>query len=595
MGDRVFTEVSVAGAPPVLFCVDPQAGDPVAAWYLDHDWIDEPVQRAFLELVGPDLRVIDLGSHLGTFTLPAAALGASVLAVDATRAHVELLRAAAERNGFDRVQVHHRAISDSDAPVTFIERSIHGHVHPDTSSEPPPGAVAVAPATVDGLLEQAGWDDVDVIKMDIEGMETVALRGMARLHARGLRPAIVFECNGSMLPAARSSIVELRQRLVELGYELLMIDHLRPGTLVRVGPGAIQPECVCDYLALSPVPPELVGRWRTFPGFTREETIARLLDSAAGEGAGYRAYAASLLRHGPDWLRRVGAVQPALDALAVDRDAGVRHACARRSAAWPAVEHAGEPEPARGLRYADLRVWAEDLELNEPPPELERAPGDTHAGQGPPLLDCASLHVRPGQLVGLLSDRPAPASALLAALAGLLRPSAGELERDGRTVLVARIGEGLEPALSVGDNVALFGCFLGADVRLASGNAPRVAELVGLKDRLDDRLDALEPAEIALLAMAVALELAEPELLLIDRLPRLPAGGGRDWLGARVAQLCAHGGAVVQAVSDPDDLIAPADRAMWIAGNAIVASGHSASVTGARQRDGIGLARAARV
>jgi hypothetical protein len=95
--------------------------------------------------------------------------------------------------------------------------------------------------------------------------------------------------------------------------------------------------------------------------------------------------------------------------------------------------------------------------------------------------------------------------------------------------------------------------------------------------------------------MAVALELAEPELLLIDRLPRLPAGGGRDWLGARVAQLCAHGGAVVQAVSDPDDLIAPADRAMWIAGNAIVASGHSASVTGARQRDGIGLARAARV
>jgi ABC-type polysaccharide/polyol phosphate transport system ATPase subunit len=432
-----------------------------------------------------------------------------------------------------------------------------------------------------------------VIKMDIEGMETAALRGMARLHARGLRPAMVFECNGSMLPSAGSSICELRQRIVDLGYELLMIDHLRPGTLVHADAGAIQPECVCDYLALPASQPDLASRWRVVPRFTREETITRLLDSAAGEGAGYRAYAASLLRHGPDWLQRAGAVRPALDALAVDRDAVVRRSCAPGSPLWPAVEHAGEAEPARGPRPADLRVWAESLALTEPPKGLERALGDAQAAPRTPVLEHVSFHLRRGQLVALLGDRAEDTSALLAALAGTWRPSAGELECEGRTVLLARIGDGLEPALSVADNVALFGCFLGADARLASSNAARVAQLVGLHDRLDARLDALETAEIALLALAVAIELAEPELLLVDRLPHLPAGG-RDWLSASVAQLRARGGAIVQAVSEAEELIGPADRALWIDDHTIVASGHSASVIDARGREGLGLASVAR-
>ena len=62
-----FNHVSVLGSPPVEFCLDPYAGDPVAAWLLEHDWIDEPVMRAFLGLVRPGTRVIDLGCHLGTF------------------------------------------------------------------------------------------------------------------------------------------------------------------------------------------------------------------------------------------------------------------------------------------------------------------------------------------------------------------------------------------------------------------------------------------------------------------------------------------------------------------------------------------------
>src|ERR1700685_1876723 len=74
-----FVPVAIAGAPTIYVCIDRSAGDPVAAWFADHDWIDEPVQRAFVELVRRGSRVLDLGCHLGTFSLAASALGADVL------------------------------------------------------------------------------------------------------------------------------------------------------------------------------------------------------------------------------------------------------------------------------------------------------------------------------------------------------------------------------------------------------------------------------------------------------------------------------------------------------------------------------------
>jgi FkbM family methyltransferase len=573
--ELVFTEVSVAGAPPAFFCLDPGAGDPVAAWFLDHGWIDEPVQRAFLEFVAPGMRVLDLGAHLGTFSLPAAALGASVLAVDATASHVEMLSAAAAHNGFEQLRVLQRVVSDSAAPVAFVERSIHGHVRMAGESAE---ATDVAPATVDALLAEVGWDGVELIKMDIEGMETIALAGMARLFARGRRPTIVLECNGSMLQRAGSSICELRERLVELGYELLMIDHLRPGTLVRSSALAIQPECVCDYIALAAPVPGLEERWSIEPPLSREQTLSRLLDSAASDGAGYRAYAADVLTHGPGWLRAKSDVAAALRALELDGDPAVRRALQPSRERSTAVEHILEREPLSGGRPPDMRVWARGLSVLARPDELERAPGDQAAHTGELLLEDVWLHVRGGQLVGLLCDRPQASSGLLRLLAGAQRPEAGELECRGRAVLLARVGEGLEGALSVAENIAVFGAYLGADVRDARRQAVRIADLAGLGDRLDAPLDSIDAASRACVALIVAFELANPELLLIDRMPHLPPGPQRDWLTARAWQLRGAGGSVVQAVGEAAELFGAADRILLIGDHCVVASGHPASV-----------------
>jgi FkbM family methyltransferase len=581
--DHIFKPVSVAGGPAVSFCLDPASGDLVAAWLLEHGWIDEPVQRAFAAVIEPGMRVLDLGSHLGTFALAAAALGAEVLAVDAAASHVELLRAAATRNGFGRLAVEQRAICEvSGARVEFVERSIHGHLR--HAGDPPddPGLALVRSATVDELLEAHGWDGVEVVKLDIEGLETAALGGMRGLFARGLRPALVVECNGSTLPWFGSSTHELRERLEQLGYELLLIDHLRPGRLVRTDATALQPECACDYLALARWPPSLAQNWAIEEPFTIEELAGRLLDFAAAPASGHRSYAASVLAGAPDWLASRSDVRAALRALALDTAGEVRDALARVD---PDDEFA--PQPREGRRPEGVRLWARELELRCSDDELD--PPFASARHGRELLEPASFQVRSGELIGLLVAEEATARAVLHALAGQLPPAAGELECVGRVLALVALGEALEPRLSAAENVLALAAFHGCDVVEALARLATIAERTGVSP--DAMLSDLTVAETAALATVTALELVAPDVLLLGRLPALDRAV-RDWLAARVAGLLGSGTSVVQIVCEPADLLAPAARLLWLDGPTVFASGHPDSLFEAAGHAQLGLVTA---
>lgn len=595
MGEQwTFTEVSVAGGPPVHFCVDPAAGDPVAPWLLEHDWIDEPVQRMFVGLVEPGMRVLDLGSHLGTFSLPAAVLGAEVLAVDGSADHVELLRASALHNGFDSLRVVHAVIAPPGHPTSleFVVLHIHGHVrvgHVQTASEAAGLTVDVPAATVDELLERHGWETVDLVKMDIEGAEPAALAGMSRLFDSGRRPPIVLECNGAALPLFGSAVPELREALAQLGYELLLIDHLRPGTLVEADAQTLQAECVCDLLATTARPHELSARWTVEPPFGREQLLSRLLDSAASEAAGYRAYAARLMIDGPQWLRSAPEARAAMHALSHDIDAEVRDAVALDHKPSWAVESMLSAEPPGTGPPPDIVVWAEGVSVRRPSTELD----PVHAPRQPPadelLISDAWLHVRGGQLIGILAEVPDAGSLFLRVLSGRDEPAVGLLEVAARPLLLSPLCVGLELGLSVAENVMVLGEFLGLPAAAVSVGLDHVADIVGLTGQLGTRLDFLPALKAVELTLATALGLRSPELLLLDAIAPTLDGRFASWARDRISELREDGGAVVQLITEADDLLGQPDRVLWIAGGRVQASGHPDSVLEAHRRNRLGL------
>jgi FkbM family methyltransferase len=518
-----FSHVRISGSPPVEFCLDPSAGDPVAAWLLEHDWIDEPVMRAFLGLVGPGTRVIDLGCHLGTFSLPAAALGAEVIAVDASARHVHLLRMAARRNGFASLHTIHGAVSNEGHPVQFIERSIHGRVW--LENEPDLPTATVPTVSVDDLVEQFGWDAADVIKLDIEGSEPAALRGMQRLHARGVRPAMVFECNGSTLPLFGSSTRDLRGTIVELGYELMMIDHLRPGTLVEADADTVQPECVSDYLAVVSRSPRLARDWTIEAPFSRDQIVTRLVDSATSESAGFRRYAADVLAGGPEWLRSELALPIAPDDIVVSAtDVSAR-------------TRTDEPKRRGGVGLANL---------------------ETLAFRG------LSFHLRQGESLALVSEHSEAGSALVRLLGGFEPAVDGELTMRGPAALVSPVLEVFEPDLGIGDNLMLFASFLGCDVRTVGPRLGELADRAGVGHRLATPFGQMTREVQTRLAVTVAVECTERRLLVLDRLATISDPAFRRWFAGRIAEIRRGGAAVIQVLCEPGRLLAPADRMLRI-------------------------------
>ena len=115
-----------------------------------------------LDLVRPGYKVLDLGSHIGTFSLLAAALGCQVLGVEASPVNAALFSEGVRRNGFDAIQVIPAAVSDRNGELEFIQDGPYGMV---ASPLRDGTSIAVPAITVDALLADAGWDTVDFITL----------------------------------------------------------------------------------------------------------------------------------------------------------------------------------------------------------------------------------------------------------------------------------------------------------------------------------------------------------------------------------------------------------------------------------------------
>jgi ABC-2 type transport system ATP-binding protein len=134
------------------------------------------------------------------------------------------------------------------------------------------------------------------------------------------------------------------------------------------------------------------------------------------------------------------------------------------------------------------------------------------------------LHVEPGELVGLVGPDGAGKSTTLNCLAGLMRPSAGEVRVLGKDPLArdARAQLGLMPQqfslygdLSIAENLWFFGRLFGLDKAVFARRAERLLAITRLARFHDRRADALSGGMYKKLALACAL-LHEPRVLLMD-------------------------------------------------------------------------------
>lgn len=150
----------------------------------------ERVERQlFCAALKPRCNVLDIGANIGIYTLLASKRGARVFAVEADPANANVLRQNLERNGLaDRVDIHQMAATDCPASLRLHRNPFNS----GGSSVCGKGdGVRVQGRTIDSL----GLPPIDICKMDIEGSELPALRGMRETIRRSPHMKLLMECS----------------------------------------------------------------------------------------------------------------------------------------------------------------------------------------------------------------------------------------------------------------------------------------------------------------------------------------------------------------------------------------------------------------
>jgi FkbM family methyltransferase len=186
----------------------------------------EPALVRFLhDELRPGDVMADVGAHIGVHALTAAARlrrlgGGTVVAFEPAHDSAARLRAAAARNRLEVTVVEAALGAEpgtadlrTDPSYDIADagvRSLHGR---GTRVQ------TVRVTTLDAWAAEARLERLDLVKLDVEGAELEALRGMARSLGR-LRPrALVVEVKQRVLERAGVNGDELREYLDRLGYE----------------------------------------------------------------------------------------------------------------------------------------------------------------------------------------------------------------------------------------------------------------------------------------------------------------------------------------------------------------------------------------
>lgn len=193
--------------------------------------VESLTTNLFACVIRPGMVVVDIGAFVGWYTLLAARqVGerGKVYAFEPDPRNYELLSENLRVNQLDsQVICLPQAVADRAGFQRFFHGADRrrGSLIPSIDEET---STMVPTVVLDEIFDRSL--QVDVVKLDVDGGEVHALRGMRETLTRAAPTVKLFvECNPESLRYAGESAQSLVAELRELGFAVFVIDEVRPG------------------------------------------------------------------------------------------------------------------------------------------------------------------------------------------------------------------------------------------------------------------------------------------------------------------------------------------------------------------------------
>ncbi len=132
-------------------------------------------------------------------------------------------------------------------------------------------------------------------------------------------------------------------------------------------------------------------------------------------------------------------------------------------------------------------------------------------------LESINLSIEPGCCVGFIGRNGSGKSTLLRLLAGIIEPSSGEIEVNGKLSTVLDVQSGLHPRLSGVENIFLKGALHGLTKKEMRGRLDEIVEFSGLGEYIHNPIQTYSSGMVIRLGFSIAMHV-DFDILLMDEI-----------------------------------------------------------------------------
>ena len=178
-------------------------------------------------------------------------------------------------------------------------------------------------------------------------------------------------------------------------------------------------------------------------------------------------------------------------------------------------------------------------------------------------LENIDLEISSGETIGIIGNNGAGKSTILGLLAGVLKPTSGQINIEGRVAPLLELGAGFHLELSGRENILLNGILLGMLKREVEEKSDAIIEFSELEEFIDQPIRTYSSGMLARLGFSVAVH-CDPDILLVDE---VLAVGDQDFQKKCIEKMLVfkqEQKTIVFVSHNTDEILKVCDRAIWI-------------------------------
>jgi lipopolysaccharide transport system ATP-binding protein len=182
-----------------------------------------------------------------------------------------------------------------------------------------------------------------------------------------------------------------------------------------------------------------------------------------------------------------------------------------------------------------------------------------------------------GEVVGIIGRNGAGKSTTLGLIAGVLAPTSGTVEVNGRIAPLLELGAGFHQDLTGRENIILNGILLGMSKADITAKLDDIIEFSELSEYIDQPIRMYSSGMMARLGFSVAIQV-NPEILLIDEVLSVGDQGFGKKSEKAIFDFKNRGITIVLVSHDPGGIRKLCDKVIWIEKHKIRMIGTTESV-----------------